>query len=241
MSKWAEDLDRIRPATESTLRRLDDVPQNTRDAEWQAAVRRNLAASRDLNGALQDAGVPFMVGELARVKAFYPEALPVLARYLSSPDLPDDVYGAILRALTVPYGGEESFQSVLSFFYRRRTSAPEMLLYDVGNALAAIARKGQSGDLLHLAMDPLNGVARLEPLLRLAKWGDRNIEPLVLRMCESNDNVWYALRAARLAKIQSALPFAEKFASSENREIAKEAKTYLRALGVEGRESKDAR
>lgn len=234
INKWAEDLQRVRPATESTLKRLNEEPQNGRDAAWQEAVRRNLAASSDLNVALQDVGVPFMVGELARVKAAYPEALPVLTKFLASEDLSEDVYGAILRAMTVPYGGEEAFQAVLLFLRRHRSTASESLLYEIGNALAVIARKGQASDLLQLAKDLENKQARSEPLLRLAKWADRRIEPIASGMLESNDQVWYALRAARLAKIHSALPFAQTFACSENPEIAKEAKAYLNALGAKG-------
>jgi len=86
-----------------------------------------------LNKEIASAGVPFDVGELGSVRAPYPEIVPLLTRHLML-DYSRDVLGAIIAAMTVPYGDREALDALLGVLHEKRNSGDRDILFSVGNA-----------------------------------------------------------------------------------------------------------
>ena len=97
-SKWSADLERAQSWRESVQRLLQQPNKTERQMVWQEEVLKNSADAAPINMELQDAGVPFDVGELTNVRARYPEAIPVLLRHLRLPHRPD-IEESVIRAL----------------------------------------------------------------------------------------------------------------------------------------------
>lgn len=228
-SKWAADLERAQSWRESVQRLLQQPNKTERQLVWQAEVLKNSADAAPINMELQDAGLPFDVGELTNVRARYPEAIPVLLRHLRLPHRPD-IEESVIRALGVPYGGGDVFNALLDHLYVRRSDSSDSILYALGNSLALAASKDDYGELELVARDRTNGEARLQPLLRLAKAKGDGIGELAKSWLPDDRTAWFGLRALRLIKDWSAEPLVRELRNGSTSEIRAEARRYLKAL-----------
>jgi len=229
MERWAEDLARIRLQRSLTLDELNKPPRNEHHRAWQDAVRSNLTESAALNKEIASAGVPFDVGELGSVRAPYPEIVPLLTRHLML-DYSRDVLGAIIAAMTVPYGDREALDALLGVLHEKRNSGDRDILFSVGNAIAAIAKGLHDTETLYdVASDPRNGAARSESLVTLATLGDERAIRLAVDRLVERDNPWAAMNALRKAKAWSARSVVEPYLTDETSEYRAEAKKFMQS------------
>ena len=239
IERWLDDIAHFAAWPPSTTRqKLGRAPVDEREAQWQAKVRKNIADSVEIDASLAKLGIPFELGQLAAVRAPYPEAIPLLLGHLTK-EHTDSVLATILRALQVRYGGRALFDAVYQFlhYYResRSQSSPDgmasRLAYVIGDTLAVIADRTSMPELCSVIENNENGSARLEPLLRLARWKSPTAVEVAKRMLERNDRPWYALHALRLAKARDAADMAQPYLTHENAEFRAEARRYLNFLG----------
>ncbi len=211
------------------MARLKQAEATGADARWAIALRQDLDASKLIDAELQDAGVPFSVGELANVRAPYPEAIPLLVRHLRNNTYPERVQEAIVRALTVKYGGAQVFDELFWVFMSRYADMREVLRFAFGNALAGSASRNNIEALVKIANDPDFGDARAEPLYRLAKWKVDFARKIALKMLANSDMPWDAIRALRLFKEWSAASLVEPFIRDPNQNFREEARKFMKA------------
>jgi hypothetical protein len=227
-SKWSADLERAQSWRESFQRLLQAPNKTERQLAWQEEVLKNLEDGASINMELQDAGVPFDVGELTNVQTPYPEVIAVLVKHLRLPHRPD-VEESVIRALGVRYGGKEVFRALLDYLYARRIHSSGGILYALGNSLALVASKGDYAELERVTRDQANRNARLEPLLRLAKAKRDGVGELAKSWLSDDRTAWFALRALRLAKDWSAAHIVREFLGASNAAIRAEARRYVKA------------
>ena len=228
-SKWSADLERTRSWRESFERRLREPDKSEHQLAWQEEVVKNLEDSAPIDMELQDAGVPFDVGELANVRAPYPEAIPVLLKHLRLPHRPN-VEWSIIAALGVSYGEKDVFRTLLDHLYARRTDLSDGILYALGSSLALAASKGDYEELERVAGDQANRNARHEPLLKLARAKRDGVGALAKTWLGDARTAWYGLRALRLVKDWSAAPLVRELLNASNANIRAEARQYIKAL-----------
>lgn len=234
IDRWLDDIARFAAWPSNLREELEREPVDEREALWQAKVRNNLADSAVISVGLARLGIPFALGELAAVRAPYPEAIPLLLEHLTK-EHTDDVLATIIRTLQVRYGGRALFDGVYRFleYYReqRSQSSPDgmssHLAYVTGDTLAVVAEKANIPELNFVIENDNNGSARLEPLFRLARWKSPSAVAVAKRMLEKGDHPWYALRALRYAKACDAVDLARQYLTHENAEFRAEARRYL--------------
>ena len=227
--KWSADLERAQSWRESFQRRLQEPNKTERQLAWQEEVIKNLEDAALIDMELQDAGVPFNVGELTNVRTPYPEAIPVLVKHLRLPHRPD-IEESVIRALGVPYGGKDVFSALLDHLYARRAYLSDGILYALGNSLALAASKDDYEELKRVASDQESRNARHEPLLRLARAKRDGVGELAKTWLKDDGTTWFGLRALRLVKDWSAAPLVRERLNASNAEIRAEARRYVKAL-----------
>jgi hypothetical protein len=230
-NKWQDDLDRIKSWRETQQRLIHAEPKSARDLAWLELVRALEADVRDLDGALARLGVPFRSGELADVRAPYPEALPLLMEHLKYPHLPNNEE-MIIRALSVAYGGAKVFDALREHLSRNRAHMRSENLFAIGNALAIVGNKARAADLETIASDEANRAARNQPLRMLASLQHPSVERIALAFIDQSHAPLVAVEALRRAKIWSAQQKVRLFLEAANGDIRAEARRYMReALG----------
>lgn len=228
MNAWTRELEAIRAKRKWIEIELARAPRDDADRLWQEDVRANISDAADLNKQIASAGVPLDVGELANTASPYAEIHGILAHHLDLRHR-DDVYEAILRALTVKDAGEEVFCAVLSFAQRRMGNMNGGLAFAVGNALAEIAGRKYGEDLFKVASNSKFGDARIQPIIRLAKSKDPRVPALATALLRENDLAWAALHAVRIGHFWDAVAEVRPYLESESDEIRGEARKYLNA------------
>jgi len=229
LERWKEDLASVRPWTELALKRLEEQPTTERMSTWQNAVRANIEASHELDLELASVGVPFSVGELANVRAPYPEAIPVLLRHLDGREYPNDIIGSIIGALAVKYAGEDVLNHLIAYLSANSGKLSKHVLYTLGNAIAEIAPKDRADELLAIANTADYSHARLGPLLKLARLRVPGSADVAVKMLQQGDSTWFALKALALSKAFAHRDLVEPYVSSENIEVRRVAKQFIAA------------
>lgn len=227
-SKWSADLDRLNSWRQTSEQLIAKAPASDADIAWREHVLANIEDAKSIDAELQDAGVPFSVGELTNVQTPYPEGIAVLLAHLKRSHRPD-VEESIIRALGVPYGGDGVFEALLDHLLSRRSALKPSALFALGNSLALASTKTHLKWLGDVVRDPNNGGARFQPLLKLAKEKSPIVADIAPAWLANPDTAWYGLRALRLAKIWPPSDSARVLMDSDDAEIRAEARRYLKA------------
>jgi hypothetical protein len=226
--KWKDEYERVHSWSQDALQQLEEEPTTEFDRRWQEAVRANIAVAQELDRDLKEIGVPFDIGELGNVRLPYPEALPTLLRHLHR-RYPDDIERAILRALTVPYGGRVVFETLDEYLRQHHGRMSEHNLFALGNAISVAASKQDVGALIDIVRTREYGHARLQPLLRIARFKHPLVAQTVTNFFEHEKLLpWCGIRALRLAKIWSAASDVRPFLDSFHASVRAEARKFLK-------------
>lgn len=229
----ADRLAQLRVYDARTERELEDPPQSESDARRKEAVRLNLAEARTLAAELQTVlGVLATPSDLLRVRVPYPEAIPVLLRQFERTDLREDVWQTVLRCLDVPYAGRAVFDAMFCVLRERYAQLHEQSVFTLGYVIGRRAAKRDRAILVEIAEDRRYDGARMEPILRLARWRDPAGIGIARASLAEGNWAWTGLKAVRYARDWDAAPLVEPFLRHADAELRTLARDYFKALGA---------
>ena len=227
--RWKADVENIR-----SWRQAPEKVGQVRgaDAKRLAEIKSNIEAAMDIDRELMALGMPFGVGDLANVRASYPEALDVLIRHLKRP-YPAGVEASIVRALAVRYGGPKVFDAVYQHLLQGHERMGQNLLFALGLAISETASKGNADQLVRIALDARFGAARgpiIDRIGALARTQPDLRKALVRILNDPPPYNGNAIHALRIAKDWRHAARAQVLSSSENSFVRDEAGKYLKGL-----------
>jgi hypothetical protein len=151
-----------------------------RDPDFVASKKRRDEEERRVIAVLKEEEKPLLldlknvgvsvetVWDLVNTSELYPHAVQILVRHLSIP-YSLRIKEGIVRALTVPYGGELALRALVEEFKRQNENSEVSLKWVLGNAIAAVATSTNADALIELVLDQSNGKARSMIVLALPK------------------------------------------------------------------------
>lgn len=220
--------DRVYSWTDPALARLAEPPKSEMDRRNKERVRENLRVSAPLVEQLRERGVPLKtLGDLGNVRLRYPAIVPLLLEHLDH-DYPDDIYGSLFAASTARYG-PMVFRRLYRFLVEDADRISDRTQYTLANAIAENAAKGDIDQLLTIVWEKRFGAARYPIMKKIAKWHDPRISDAFLSYFRERSHDWGGVNALRLAKVWSAVDEVRPLLESENPEVRKEVRAFLKA------------
>lgn len=183
---------------------------------------RYRAAAADVLAEL--AGVGFdveSIGELRKLGAPYPAAVPVLVRWL--PRVSDSaVKEDIVRTLSVPWA-REAGGALVAAFEAADDSTATGLRWAIGNALEVLANEEIGDDMISIATDRRHGRAREMVVLGLGKLARSRVVHVLVNLLDDEEVVGNAVRALGRLRATEALPRLEALRAHPDVWLRKEA------------------
>jgi hypothetical protein len=176
--------------------------QKLRDEENIRVLATLKDEQRHLISDLQSVGVLVnTVWDLVNTSKQYPSAIPILAKHLGMPYSRRTKEG-IARALTVEYGGSESFGALVEEFKKQNDSSETSLKWVIGNAIATIATSVNENIIIDLVGDESNGKARAMMVSTLPKVvrDNERLHHLLNHLANDGDVGVFAKRALRMTR-----------------------------------------
>ncbi len=165
------------------------------------------------------------VGDLRRLTTPYPQAVPVLIRWLPrvhDPAVKED----IVRTLSVPWA-KDAAPLLLSEFERTEDSTGTGLRWAIGNALEVLANDMIADGMIKLATDRRYGKAREMIVVGLAKLNAARVADVLLELLADDEVVGHAVMALGTLRSRAARPRIERLLTHPKSWIRKEAKKAL--------------
>jgi hypothetical protein len=165
------------------------------------------------------------VGDLRQLGKAYPEAVPVLIRWL--PNVTNTfVKEDIIRTLSVPWA-REAAPILISEFQRADGRNGLGLRWAIGNALEVLATDAIADDMIRLATDRSYGRAREMIVAGLGKLKDSRVVDALISLLTDEDVVGHAVMALGRLRAKAARSRIEPLLSHPKAWIRKEAKKAL--------------
>jgi hypothetical protein len=178
---------------------------------------------------LRTTGFPIEhVEDLYQKRFKYPEAVPVLLKWLPRVDDPS-LKDQIVRALSVPWARSVAAKPLVQEF--RRSPDTWVLRWSIGNALSVVADDSVFDDIVELICNKAYGRARemLAPALSRMK-NPKAVEVLI--DCLNDPEVaGHAVGALGKLRAKEAEPHLHRFLTHPKAWIRKEARTALNRIG----------
>jgi HEAT repeat protein len=213
--------DRGRPkSVVELLAEAHNDPRFARNAEaYRLAARGVVADLRELGYNVE------AVGDLRKLSRPYPEAVPILARWLgdvSFAPLRED----IVRTLSVPWAGGAS-RALVEAFESVQDATGAGIRWIIGNALEALASDAIADDLIRLATDRRYGRARERVVVGLGKLTDLRVVAVLLDLLGDDELVGHAASALGTLRVRAARPRIEPLLSHARPWVRNAAKKAL--------------
>lgn len=228
--RFAADLKLLSLGNERRLKGIVQAPTPERERESRRKMYDFLREATEIDRELRELNVPFSLVDLSNVHAPYPEAIPVLLRHANYP-YSDTVRHEIFRALSVRYAGRQVNEGLSNILRAEYATLTSNMLFRLGLAIAVSATRKEIATLLEIASETRFGTARLEPLLRLARWHDPGVAPIAIKMLRDQDCPFVAIDAARLARVVEAAPLIAPYL--KKKDIGPVAGKYFKALNID--------
>lgn len=229
----AQRIAELRAYRAREIRELEELPDTDEGRVRKKLVLENFAASdeiaREIEPVLGVAAGPF---DLFRARLPYPEAIPILLRQLQRSDLPEGIWITIVQALTPPFARKRSLPALVAQLRERYATLSDHALFQLGCGIADTAGKKDAATLLEIVRDPRYGIARMLPMLKLARQRDPGVAEIARAFLKQPQWHWTALRALRLARVWDAAREVEPFLRAAEADFREEARAYFKALGA---------
>jgi hypothetical protein len=199
--------------------------------------RRNLEsyrrAARDVLADLAVAGFKVeAIGDLRRLGRPYPEAIPVLMRWL--PRMQEAaVKEDIVRTLSVPWASDAA-PLLLAEFEQAEDATGTGLRWAIGNALEVLANDAIADEMIRLATDRRYGKAREMVVVGLGKLRDPRVTDVLLDLLSDEDVVGHAVIALGKLRARAARSRIEPLLKHSKPWVRKEAKKALASIDKAG-------
>ncbi len=237
MSSRDRSGDRPKTAAELMAKLQSDPEFVARQKQEEDARERNReryrTAARDVVADLADAGFEVeAIGDLRHLGTPYPQAVPVLLRWLArvhDPALKED----IVRTLSVPWA-EDAAPLLLSEFERAEDATGTGLRWAIGNALAVLASDEIADGMIKLATDRRYGQAREMVVVGLGKLKDARVADVLLELLADEEVVGHAVMALGKLRARTARARIEPLLNHPKPWIRKEAKRALANIDKAG-------
>ena len=162
------------------------------------------------------------VGELRRLGAEYPEAIPILIHWLPLVSyLP--LKGDLVRTLSVPWARPMAGRALIEEF--RRADDPEGtgIRWEIANALAVVADDDILDDVIQLVQDPRHGKAREMLTLALANMTNPRATSVLRDLLRDEQVVGHAVMALGKLGVPEVLSELEKLTDHPKEWVRHEA------------------
>ena len=172
------------------------------------------------------------VYDLVNSKASYPQAVPVLLRALDQVTEPFIKEG-VVRALTDPAARGIAAGPLVREYERitAEDSDPEgWLRWAIGSALALVADDSVSDQIINMAKDRSQGMARQFVVVALTNLSSPDVVNVLLSLLSDREVLGHVLLALRKLKPPEAIPHIEPFLDHPEAWIRKEAEKALKAI-----------
>ena len=175
------------------------------------------------------------VWDLVNSSQAYAQAIPVLLKHLKQPYHPKIKEG-IIRALTVKEAVGVAAPPLVEAF--RNITDPDTfvgqnLKWVIGNALSVVADEDVFESIVELVRDKRHGKARAMLPLALSNMKDEravDVLDVLIELLFDDEVAGYAITALGNLKAKRAKPFIEKFLTSSEPWVRKEAKKALKKI-----------
>lgn len=190
-------------------------------------------AARDVVADLAAAGFEVeAIGDLRRLGTPYPQAVPVLLRWLPcvhDPAVKED----IVRTLSVPWA-EDAAPLLLFEFERAEDATGTGLRWAIGNALEVVANDEIADGMIKLATDRRYGKAREMVVVGLGKMKDARVADVLLELLADDEVVGHAVMALGKLRAKTARSRIEPLLNHPKPWVRKEAKRALANIDKSG-------
>ena len=227
--------DRGRPKSASELMaELRNDPASVAQRKQQeddrrTSIARYRSAARGVLAALAAVGCEVdLVGDLRKLGRPYPEAVPILVRWL--PCVGDSsVKEDIVRTLSVPWASDAAADLVAAF-ERADDGTGSGLRWVIGNALEVVANDAVADGLMRIATNRHFGKAREMVVVGLGKLKDPRAVDVLLKLRDDDEVVGHAVMALGMLRTERARPRLEFLLEHPKRWVRHEARNAIRSI-----------
>jgi hypothetical protein len=218
----------------------DDVEKNPHDAPGSVTRQIRIEARDAYHEATRDIArdLSKIYGfEIDRVwlsldPRFYQRSLSVLLEHAR--DLAPQYLTHLRPYLNTKHVGPAGFDLFVELITTRNDGVSDDELFAYGDILATVATKADILQLAHIIGNPAHRDARLQPLLRTARWKLPQVPDIVASFCEHELNpdgkAWFAITALQYAKQWNYVDIVSPYLTSENVAYREAARKYVKAF-----------
>ena len=173
------------------------------------------------------------VYDLVNTRRKYPEAIPVLVRFLTTGIQDQRVLEGVVRALSVSEARGKANGALFDLFLSLPIGSSP-LKWAIGNALKVIAVPSDYEAIKSVVLDSKHGIARQELVAALGKFKTIDSEVLLVKMLDDEQVAAHALEALIRLKSPAGLDKAQTLLKSTKPAVRKEAEKYIQRSSRRG-------
>ncbi len=168
--------------------------------------------------------------DLVNTNVPYPEAVPILIKFLKDGISHQGIKSGVIRALAVPEAKGKIGTILLNEFYNTPTDNIS-LRWTIGNTMEVVISEEDIDEVIKIVGDKVNGMSRQMFALALGKIPSEKSEDVLIQVLNDDEIAPHALEALGKLKSKKAKDKILKLTSHSNSLIKKEAKKALKKIG----------
>jgi len=159
----------------------------------------------------------------------YPEAIPILVRFLSKNFIDDRLKEGIIRALAVKEAKGKCGKVLIKEF-NKTPKEKSLLRWAIGNTMEVVISKNDIDDVIKIIKDKTNGISRQMFIKALGKIKTDKTENILIDLLDDEEVAIFAVEALGKMKSQKAKNKINELLNSKNKLVKKEAEKALKRI-----------